>query len=287
MKRYTFLFTFLSILIITSNIKAQWLKVSSGMGDKTLYSLTCSGNNIFAGTDNYGVYLSTNNGMNWTQTSLANNYIYSLAISGNCIFAGTDLGVYLSTNNGASWNQTSLNNRSIASLAINGNNIFARTDNYGVYLSTNNGMNWLQWNEGFFISYITIYSFCIINNNIFAGTGGNGVSGGNGVYRRPLAEVNGIKPITEQITAHYSLSQNYPNPFNPSTAIEFDIPKASLTKLIIYDLLGKEVNVLVNEELKAGIYKINFDGSNLSSGVYFYKLIASEFTLTKKMVLVK
>ena len=85
----------------------------------------------------------------------------------------------------------------------------------------------------------------------------------------------------------YNLSQNYPNPFNPSTRIMYSIPTTGLVKLKIFDILGKEVMTLVNEIKTAGDYGIDFDGRSLSSGIYFYKLEAGEFTATKKMMLVK
>ena len=85
----------------------------------------------------------------------------------------------------------------------------------------------------------------------------------------------------------YYLYQNYPNPFNPNTSIKFDIPKASHVKLIIYDMLGREVAVLVNENMNAGKYEVNWDGSGYPSGVYFYKLETEEFSNVKKMVLLK
>ena len=93
--------------------------------------------------------------------------------------------------------------------------------------------------------------------------------------------------ITEVIPTDYSLSQNYPNPFNPSTKIEFKIPESGLVSLKIYDLLGREVKTLVNEEMQTGIYKIDFDASGLASGIYFYTLNTGEFNSTKKMVLLK
>jgi hypothetical protein len=85
----------------------------------------------------------------------------------------------------------------------------------------------------------------------------------------------------------YSLSQNYPNPFNPVTKINFSIPKNGFVTIKIYDILGKEVDVLVNKEYSAGVYSIDYDGSKLSSGVYFYKLCSGNFIETKKMMLVK
>jgi hypothetical protein len=83
------------------------------------------------------------------------------------------------------------------------------------------------------------------------------------------------------------LHQNYPNPFNPSTSIKFEIPKSSPVKLVICDDLGREAVVLVDENLKAGVYEVNWDAGKISSGVYFYKLITGNFTETKRMVLIK
>jgi len=85
----------------------------------------------------------------------------------------------------------------------------------------------------------------------------------------------------------YQLYQNYPNPFNPITTIEFDIPEITNVKLIVYDILGREVETLIDKELEPGKYKINFDATNLPSGVYFYTLKTPKFTKTNKMVLIK
>jgi hypothetical protein len=85
----------------------------------------------------------------------------------------------------------------------------------------------------------------------------------------------------------YELHANYPNPFNPVTSIRFDLPKSSFSKLVIYDVLGKEIVILVNEQLPAGTYNIDWDASEYSSGVYYYWLYAGEFTETHKMILIK
>ncbi len=85
----------------------------------------------------------------------------------------------------------------------------------------------------------------------------------------------------------YNLSQNYPNPFNPTTTISYDIQNDGIVTIKIYDILGKEVKVLVNEFRQAGSYQINFDGYNLSSGIYFYKLETGNFVQTKRMALIK
>ena len=91
-----------------------------------------------------------------------------------------------------------------------------------------------------------------------------------------------------QSAYQYNLYQNYPNPFNPSTSIEFFLPKQSLVNLRVYDLVGKEVATLANNGLrKEGLHQVTFDGTNLSSGVYYYKITAGEFTDIRKMMLIK
>jgi hypothetical protein len=89
------------------------------------------------------------------------------------------------------------------------------------------------------------------------------------------------------IPDEYSLSQNYPNPFNPSTTIKFAIPERKFVELRIYDILGREVELILNEEQDAGYYELNFDASQLSTGVYFYQIKAGSFIKTKKMLLIK
>jgi predicted phage tail protein len=85
----------------------------------------------------------------------------------------------------------------------------------------------------------------------------------------------------------FKLYQNYPNPFNPSTSIKFDIPKESNVKLIVYDVLGREITVLMNYKIQAGSYEVIWDGTDQPSGVYFFRMITNEYVETKKMVLIK
>ena len=84
-----------------------------------------------------------------------------------------------------------------------------------------------------------------------------------------------------------SLSQNYPNPFNPTTLISYQLPVSGQVTLKVYDMLGREIATLVSERENAGSYSVKFDGSRLSSGVYFYRLQAGSFSQTKKLMLVK
>ena len=85
----------------------------------------------------------------------------------------------------------------------------------------------------------------------------------------------------------YSLSQNYPNPFNPTTSIEYNIPEAAKVKLTVYNVLGKKITELVNENQKPGIYKVSWDAKNAANGVYFYKLEAGNYSKTLKMLLLR
>jgi hypothetical protein len=97
----------------------------------------------------------------------------------------------------------------------------------------------------------------------------------------------GVQTKNSAIPDEFILDQNYPNPFNPSTIIQFSLPKQSFVTLRIYDVLGKEINVLLNDELQPGEYKVKFDAEYLSSGIYFYKLKSKEFNQVRKMMLVR
>ena len=133
--------------------------------------------------------------------------------------------------------------------------------------------------------YVSAYTYCV-----------NGLQCSDTILTFKYSQLIGINPISNQIPNRYFLYQNYPNPFNPVTKIKFDIPaplnppKGGINRLVtlkIYDILGREVAALVNEELNSGTYEVEFIGSNLPSGVYFYRLIANNNILTKKMILIK
>jgi hypothetical protein len=96
-----------------------------------------------------------------------------------------------------------------------------------------------------------------------------------------------VKGIGNGMPDAFALNQNYPNPFNPSTMIQFEIPEAQFVTLKVYNLLGQEVATLINSQLGPGRYRAEFDGKNLPSGTYLYRLQAGTFSETKKMVLVK
>jgi len=124
--------------------------------------------------------------------------------------------------------------------------------------------------------------------------GGEGTANYNDTWQFTNVSTIGIKPTSQIVPQKFSLEQNYPNPFNPKTVISFSIgiPSGhlsvnSFTRLKIYDIIGREIETLINEQLKPGTYDVDFDGKDLSSGVYFYNLKAGNFSETKRMVLVK
>ncbi len=109
-------------------------------------------------------------------------------------------------------------------------------------------------------------------------------SGAAWVFATPRA---GIAPISSELQDGFRLSQNYPNPFNTGTKIRFQISKLSATKVIVYDIMGREVSTLINKQLEPGTYEVDFDGSNFAGGTYFYKLETDGSFEMKKMILIK
>jgi hypothetical protein len=229
------------------------------------------------------VFLSTNLGTSWTSVNvgLTNTYVQVVAISGPNLFAGTSGGnVFLSTNSGANWTavNTGLSDIDVRALVVSGTTLFAGTHG-GVFVSTISGANWTAVNKGLAAS--NVYAFAVSGTNLFAGTGG-------GVWRRPLSEmIASIGVATSELPRVFFLHQNYPNPFNPSTTIKFELPRALEVNLTVFDILGREVSVLVKDRRDAGFYGVKLDGSNLASGVYFYRLQAGDFVATKRLLLLK
>lgn len=124
----------------------------------------------------------------------------------------------------------------------------------------------------FDLGYINFWlKGCIINGKVIGDT----------------SLVVGITDENQNTPSEFSLSQNYPNPFNPETVISYQLPVNSKVSLKVYDILGNEVAILVNEEKPAGKYQVNFNGKNLSSGIYFYKITSERFTAVRKMLLIK
>jgi len=257
-----------------------------------VYSFAINGDNIFAGTS-HGVYLSTNNGNDWNIVNdiIPIDYkILSIAFCGNTLLAATDGssgkgGIYRSTNNGLNWTYAGLVNTYIASLAVFGNGIFVTTLFNGVYYSNDNGTSWNKVNDGLILSNGTMFNKfdCLATNGTYIFAGGDGT----GVGRRSLSEFTGVTREINNLPGQFNLEQNYPNPFNPGTIIKYSVPKAGNIKLTVYNSIGSKVATIVNEYKIAGNYSIQFNASNLASGIYFYRLESGNYTSAKKFILIK
>jgi hypothetical protein len=129
------------------------------------------------------------------------------------------------------------------------------------------------------LSIILLFIFCLFT--ISSADVGIGIS--------EVGTISSITGIEDENTspAGYFLNQNYPNPFNPSTEISFSLAKSSFVIFEVYNSLGQKVATLINNEMNSGSHKIKFNASNLSSGIYYYKIEAGEFREVKKMILIR
>lgn len=265
----------------STNNGANWIQMSSGITGGGLWHMTISGSYLFVTAQSGGVFRTSNDGANWTQAINGITYpvMYSLCTFGNRIFAGSDgAGIFVTTNNGDNWSPTGQQNGTIYDMLVSGNTIIAG-GTLGIKTSTNNGTNWVEHNQGLTSGNVS----CLVSDGVYIYAGTLGGS----VFRRPLNEILSVELISGNVPQKFDLKQNFPNPFNPVTKIKFDIQLTAMVKLIVFDVTGREVSTVVNEILKAGEYSVEFNGSNLTSGVYFCKLETKDFTDIKKMILVK
>ena len=177
-------------------------------------------------------------------------------------------------------------------------------DKSGTVASVNStGLNYLTRGSGFLNSF---YNYLFNNQNVSLGeavlqaklslesssTSEDAIPRrytllGDPALKIPFGTIAQIDNSNQNIPDNYSLKQNFPNPFNPSTTIRYSVPKAGFITIKVYNILGELVSTLINEYRQAGDYEIKFNGSNLSSGIYFYRMQAGNFVEVKKLVLVK
>ncbi len=234
---------------------------------------------VDSAADIYGVYFTDENTgfiASYRQTGQPNSYYTGL--------------IYKSTNGGTNWTQKLADSSSVFWTVrfLNHNTGYVVGTMGSTFAKTTDaGETWKVYKSYLFGG---LYSVYFINAN-------TGIACGYFSIIRTTngGEPIGIKQISNEVPSSFSLSQNYPNPFNPATKIKFDIPFSHLeggkggdyVKLLIYDALGHEISILLNEKLKAGTYEVEWNASGYPSGVYFYQLKTEEFTDTKKMILLK
>ena len=233
-------------------------------------------------TRNY-IYKTTNSGDSWERMYVdSNNYTpFTKIFFTNELTGYAQRGSLLkSTNAGISWSVTDNNITSGTS-----DNYFINTDTgwcsggSGKIIRTNDGgQNWTYQNTSTTNHLSSVY-FVDEYSGWAVGNGGTVIKTITGGLTSAIQ--------SSILVSSFLLGQNYPNPFNPSTHLEFGIPDLGFVSLKVYDALGKVVKTLVNENKPAGYYSLEFDGSDLPSGIYFYRLEAGEFVETKRMVLLK
>ncbi|RPI13996.1 MAG: T9SS C-terminal target domain-containing protein [Ignavibacteriae bacterium] len=168
-----------------------------------------------------------------------------------------------------------------------GGNVYQ--DAGGIYSSINGGLNWTldisTSAEMFALDYKQV---ALDSIDVWCVGSTGGATGYTGkLYKGRFGILTGIKNVNNSIPGKFVLYQNYPNPFNPKTIINYQLLMSNYVKLIIYDALGREVAVLVNQKQNAGTYEVIWNAAEISSGIYYYTLTAGEFKDTKKLVLIK
>jgi len=246
----------------------------------------------FYGSGDHQLYKTVDGGSNWEIVSLPDEItnvfmlkFYDENIGMFVADNGLDTDyIYRTTDGSQSWQKLNLESNTvhhdIEFLPGNPNSVWF-TDYDHLYFSANMGDAWQEVNLGveniearnieFFDDQI---GAILCDHNKFFYTKNNGGM---------IVSVD----KDENLVKEYKLYQNYPNPFNPSTQIKFAIPQAGVVRLKVYDIIGREVGTLVNDNMSAGIHEVNFNASHLASGVYFYQLTSNGFSQTKKLLLLK
>ncbi len=227
------------------------------------------------------MYKSTDGGNTWNQaTAPFSASMFDIDfLDGNTGFIVDGTGIAKTVDGGNIWS-TVLNSGGSQLNAITtfGNKYAWAVGSDKIYYYSNRGVNWISQN-------FTPYSYlqqvrCADSVNVW-------VLGDRKLYRTSSGGVTSVDNEVNLFPERFSLFQNFPNPFNPSTVISYQIPVNSNVTLEVYDILGREVATLVNEEKPAGSYEAQFYGDGLTSGIYFYRIKAGSYTETKKMILLK
>lgn len=226
---------------------------------------------------------TTNGGQNWVAQATGNWLECVTFIDLNIGWAvGDGRTIIKTTDGGQNWlNQVSGTSKLLKSATFINANIGWVVGVDGTILrTTDGGQNWGIQQTGI-INHLNGVTFKDAN-----------IGWGVGVTGSIIKTTNGGVTFVEEnektsLPIYLSLSQNYPNPFNPVTTIAYQIPKEGLVNLKIYDFLGKEIAILVNEVKNSGKYAVKFDASNIASGIYYYRLQSGSYFDTKKMILLK
>jgi photosystem II stability/assembly factor-like uncharacterized protein len=293
-------------ILRTTNGGTTWITQSSGTSVFLCGVYFIDENIGFVGGQNGVILRTTNGGTNWSQQSSgtwlvlvgilftdANN---GIAVGGNYDFEGNGSWwsiILRTTNGGDTWTTQATGTEymltGVSFTELNNGTAVGWGYNSGIILrTTDSGTSWIEQSSGTTNALSGVH-FTDTNTGTVVGAYGTILRTTNGGVTFVDEDKNDFTPNG------FILSQNYPNPFNPTTTIRYTIQTSEFVTLKVYDVLGNEVATLVNEEKPAGSYEVNFDASQLSSGIYFYKLQAGNpstgsgqgFVETKKMLLLK
>jgi photosystem II stability/assembly factor-like uncharacterized protein len=242
------------------------------------------GNTLFA-----GYFRSTDDGLTWQKEPSGTSF-YVTALVQNRLgdyLVGVVDSIYESTDAGITWSPMVSFGANVNAMAEDSTGvIYVGTNGRGVFVSTDDGVSWQETSIGLEDSVVLSLAYST-DHYVWCGTATHGVFRTTEPVTRVLSEYR-CGPV------RFNLEQNYPNPFNPVTSIEYAVGGiggqglgASNVRLVVYDLIGREVAVLVNERKAPGRYEVKFDASGLASGVYFYTLQAGDFVQSKKLVLLR
>jgi photosystem II stability/assembly factor-like uncharacterized protein len=275
-------------IIFTTNVvrKIFFLNEQTGYAGGTFW--TMSGGGLYQAmiwkTENSGItwsnpYSSINSG---TYSAITDIYFPNAVTGFSLGYHGSSPSIpyiYKTVNSGQNWTTIQLAERMTSIKFADVNSGWVCGLNGKIMHSTNGGSGWSEQISG---TASTLNEVFMVNSAIGYIAGQNGV-----ILKTTNGGITSLQQTGITVPDNFSLCQNYPNPFNPATQIKFDIPISLFVNLIIYDVNGKEVSVLVNEDISAGSYSVDWNAAAYPSGVYFYRITAGEFIETKKMVLLK
>ncbi len=221
---------------------------------------------------------SADSGAHWTTVSSPATWIKCFGSTTRRLFIGTFTeGLFSTSDGGASWSQCDqiLARNLVSGIISFRDTLFVATT--GVFQSNDDGASWTDISEN--LQQVPVTSVAVCGRYLFA------VTEKNGLWRRPLNELITSAPARDNasVPGSSSLAQNFPNPFNPTTTIAYEVPSPSRVKLAVYDILGREIAVLVDGDVRAGKGLAKFDGSTRSSGVYIYRIEITPLTVSGRI----